>query len=203
MKIYTYQRAPNARRVRTFLAEKGMDVPQVEVDLMDGANRAPGFLAKNSLGEVPVLELDNGRIITESVAICRYLEALNPRPSLFGIDPVEQATVEMWTRRIELHVVGTVANIALHTFEFFAAKVEQVPEFAATQRRALDKKWAWLDSEISGGRPFLAGDRFTVADITGMMALWISDVLEAPIADDLAHVKRWEKSVRARPSWNA
>jgi glutathione S-transferase len=203
MKLYSADRAPNPWRVRIFLAEKGIDVPRVEVDLMNGAARSSEFLSRNSLGEVPVLELDDGRVITESVAICRYFEALNPVPRLFGADPLDQATVEMWTRRMELHVVGAVANVALHTIPFFAGKVEQMPEFAATQRRALAKKWAWLDGELADGRPFVAGDRFTVADITGMMALRIGDYVEAPVADELAHVRRWEASVRARPSWNA
>ena len=203
MKLYTYERAPNPWRVRAFLAEKGIDLPRVEVDILNGAGRAPEFLGKNSLGEVPVLELDDGRVITESVAICRYLEAINPRPSLFGQDPVDQAKVEMWSRRMELHVVGTAANIALHSFDFFAAKVEQLPEYAASQRRALANKWAWLDTELADGRPFLAGDRFTVADITGMMALRVGDIVEEPVAADMAHVKRWEETVRARPSWDA
>lgn len=203
MKLYHHEIAPNAWRVRVFLAEKGIDMPRVEVDLFNGAQKQPDFLEKNSLGEVPVLELDDGRIITESIAICRYLEALNPVPRLFGSDPVDQATVEMWQRRMELHLVGTVADIALHTFDFFAAKVEQMPDYAASQRRALARKWAWLDGELADGRPFLAGDRFTVADITGMMALKAGDHVEAPVADSLAHVKRWEKAVRARPSWNA
>ena len=203
MKLYSADRAPNPWRVRIFLAEKGIDVPRVEVDLMNGAARSPEFLSRNSLGEVPVLELDDGRVITESVAICRYIEALNPVPRLFGADPMDQATVEMWTRRMELHLAGAAANVALHTFPFFAEKVEQMPEFAATQRRALAKKWAWLDGELADSRPYLAGDRFSIADITGMLALKVGDIVEAPVADDLGHVKRWETAVRARPSWNA
>jgi len=202
MKLYNAQ-APNPWRVRIFCMEKGLDVPRVDLEFGKGDTRTPEFLAMNSLGEVPVLELDDGRVLTESVAICRYLESLHPEPNLMGRDGFDQARIEMWNRRIELHVSVTVANVGLHTIPFFAKKVEQVPVFAEAQRRTLAKKWAWLDREMADGRPYFAGDRFTVADITGMLALRVADIVDETIPPELANLKQWETSVRSRSSWNA
>lgn len=202
MKLYNAG-APNPRRVRIFLAEKGIEVPLVNVDIQGGASRTPEFLKLNSLGETPVLELDDGRIITESVAICRYFEAIHPQPALFGGDAVEQAQVEMWNRRMEIQLMGTVGDVARHTFEFFASRIRQLPDYAAAQRAAVPQKWAWLDTELADGRPFVAGKRFSVADITGMTALLIGDFLEIPVPADLQNVGRWAAAVRGRPSWDA
>ncbi len=202
MKLYD-AKAPNPRRVRIFIAEKGMDVPRDTLDLDSGQARTPGFLAKNSLGQVPVLELDDGTVITESVAICRYLDSLQPDPPLFGGTPKGEAQVEMWNRRMELEILNTIANVAQHSFPFFKDRVTQVPAFAAAQMALIPAKWAWLDSEMADGRPFIAGDSFSAADITGMVATKLSELLGSPIPDSLAHVARWDAEVRARPSWNA
>ncbi len=140
MKLYNAQ-APNPWRVRIFLAEKGIEMPLHTLQVLSGETRTPDFLEINSLGEVPALELDDGTVITESIAICRYLEALYPKPTLFGSTPLEQAQIEMWQRRIELQIVGTVGQIGLHIIPFFADRVEQIPEYAASQARALEKKW--------------------------------------------------------------
>ena len=202
MKLYNFA-APNPWRVRAYLMEKGVEIPLVEVNAMEGATRTPEFLKINSLGELPVLELDDGRLLTESVAICRYLDSQFDGPPLFGADPFEQGLVEMWNRRMEQQIVGTVGNIALHSFEFFADKIEQMPDYADTQRRMLEKKWRWFDKELSDGRPFVTGDNFTVADITGMMGLRIAGFVETSVPDECAHVKKWESAVRARPSFDA
>lgn len=203
MLFYDFAHAPNPWRVRIFLAEKGVTVPMTQVDLGSNANREPSFLAKNSLGETPVLELDDGRYLTESVAICRYFEALHPDPPLFGRDPVDQAFVEMWNRRVELHLIEVIGSAARHSFEFFKDRVDQNAAFAASQKKLMAKKWAWLDGEMADGRPFIAGADFTVADIAGMAALKISDFAEEPVSADLERVKAWETSVRNRPSWDA
>lgn len=194
---------PNSYRVRVFLSEKGIEVPKADVDIMAGDQRQPAFLKLNSLGQIPVLELDDGTIITESIAICRYFEATQPKPALFGADPVGQASVEMWNRRAEIELFGTVGNIALHTAPMFANRLTQFPAFAETQRQAASGKWAWLDRELSDGRPFLAGDGFSVADITAAVAAWLGEFFEAERPASLVHVNRWLERVQGRPSWNA
>lgn len=202
MKLYQGD-GPNSYRVRIFMAEKGIDVPRVRVDFGKMEHRSPEFLKLNSLGQIPVLVLDDGAVITESIAICRYLEALHPTPALFGTDALEQAKVEMWSRRIELEIFGTIGSVALHSEEFFKDRLVQFPAFAETQRQAVPGKWAWLDREMADGRPFIAGDRFSVADIHGMVASWLGDVFGMAIPASLENVGRWNEAVRQRPSWNA
>ena len=201
MKLYSHPMAPNALRTLVFLAEKGIDVPIEPVDIMAAETRRPAFLKKNTLGEIPVLELDDGTLIAESVAICRYFEELQPEPSLMGSTPVEAAQVEMWNRRMEQQILGPMAQIGLHTHEFFADKIEQVPAYAETQVRLMAKKWAWLDEELTDGRTFMCSDRFSIADITGIAALHICDMFKHPVPEGLPNVKRWESALRARPSW--
>ena len=199
MKLYDAM-APNLRRVRILMAEKGIELPVEHLELMQGQSRTPEFLAKNSLGETPVLELDDGRYLTESIAICRYLELLHPEPALFGESAEEQAYVEMWTRRMEQLIMGPFGAVGVHTFEFFADKIEQVPAYAETQMRLIPKRWAWLDNEISDGRPFNAGDAFSVADITGAAALMIASFISYEIPADLKRVRAWSDRVMGRAS---
>jgi glutathione S-transferase len=194
---------PNSYRVRIFLAEKGIDMPKADVDIMKGEQREAAFLKLNSLGRIPVLELDDGTAISESIAICRYFEALQPEPALFGADPVSQATVEMWNRRAEIELFGTVADVPLHTAPMFANRLTQFPAFAETQRQAAAGKWAWLDRELADGRPFLAGEAFSVADITAAVAAWLGEFFEAERPASLVHVNRWLERVQSRPSWQA
>ncbi len=200
MKLYDAT-APNPLRVNVFLAEKGIDVARVPVDVRAKAARAPEFRRINSRGEVPVLETAEGVNLAESVAICRYFEALHPEPPLFGRTPLEQGLVEMWNRRMELLIFQTIANVALHSIEFFADKVEQVPDYAATQRRAFLENWDWLDAELADGRTFVADDQFSVADITGMAALFVADLMEVKLPAARRHARRWEEAVRSRRSF--
>lgn len=193
--------SPNGARVTTFLAEKGVEVPVEMVNVTAGETRTETFLNKNSLGEIPVLELDDGRYLTESLAICRYFESLHPEPALFGKTAEEQAFVEMWTRRIELNLFETIGDVGRHEFAFFADKFHQIPEYAASQRTLFQSKLNWLDNELSDGRSFFAGDRFTVADITGIAALMVAGFAGVEIPNELKNVKRWEAAVRARPSF--
>ena len=202
MKLYNAA-APSPRRVRIFLAEKRIEIPREDLDLFQGASRTPEFLAKNSLGGTPVLELDDGTILTESVAICRYLESLHPEPPLMGADALETAKIEMWDRRMEIEIFATLGTIAQHSFEFFADRIEQFPDFAEAQKRMAVKKWQWLDGEMADGRPYIAGDRFSIADITGMTALMIGEFVGVEIPAGLERVNNWNDSVRSRDSWDA
>ncbi|MEM1200301.1 MAG: glutathione S-transferase family protein [Pseudomonadota bacterium] len=203
MKLYSHAVAPNAWRVRAFLSEKGAEIETVSVEFDKGDTQTDHYLAMNSLGQVPVLELEHGTALPESIAICRYLESQFPEPALFGTGAQEQAWIEMWNRRMELLIMNTVGNIGLHSLPFFADRVHQVAEFADAQKKTLAERWTWLDEEIADGRPYVAGDAFSVADITGMTALKIADIMELSVPEDLAHVKTWEAAVRARHSWDA
>lgn len=194
---------PNSYRVRIFMAEKGIELPMVNIDFGKMEHKAPEFLKLNSLGQIPVLELDDGTVITESIAICRFLEALHPQPPLFGTDAASQGTVEMWNRRMEQEVFATIGNVALHSDPFFRDRHTQVPAFAEAQRADAPGKWAWLDRELADGRPFVAGDVFSTADIIGMVASWLGDVFGMAIPDGLDNVRAWDRRMRARPSWNA
>jgi glutathione S-transferase len=150
-----------------------------------------------------VLVLEDGTVITESVAICRYLEEQHPEPALFGDCAVDKAKVEMWNRRVEMEVMGTIGDVAFHTQEFFKDRVPQFPAFGEARRHNVPDKWTWLDREMADGRPFLAGDEFSIADITGGVAAWLGDVFQLERPASLPHVSRWLERVQARPSWNA
>jgi glutathione S-transferase len=202
MKLYNAP-APNPRRVRIFLAEKRIDIPRVEVDLPAGENRNAAFRALNSLGQVPVLELNDGGVITESLAICRYLEELHPDPSLFGDNPRDRARIDMWERRMSNEIYIRIGNVAQHTLPFFATRRVQVAAFGEAERQVVPEKWAWLDAELADGRRFIAGDGFSMADITGMAASLLGEFLKIEIPPALNNVRGWDERVRARASWSA
>jgi glutathione S-transferase len=202
MKLYQGV-GPNSYRVRIFLKEKGVEVPMEEIDLMKGEHKAPEFLELNSLGQIPVLALADGTIITESLAICRYFEETHPEPPLFGTDAVNRAKVEMWNRRAEFEIFGTIGNVALHSDALFKDRLVQFPAFAETERQAVPRKWAWLDRELDDGRPFLAGENFSVADISAAVCGWLAEVFGMEIPIELEKVQRWYERVKSRPSWNA
>jgi len=200
MKLYNGM-SPNGMRVVVFMAEKGIDLPTTPIDIMAGETRSDAYLKINPLGEVPALELDDGQIITESIAICRYLEATQGGPALFGASPKEQAVVEMWNRRMELRVLSVIGDVGRHEFALFKDRYEQMPDYAASQRRLFTKRLQWLDSELADGRPFIAGDKFSAADITGMAVLRICMFSQTDIPADLTHLKKWENAVKSRASW--
>lgn len=199
-KLYNSNLAPNPRRVRIFLAEKGVSVPRVEVDLARLEQKAPEFKALNPFQTIPVLELDDGTRIAESMAICRYVEALWPEPNLFGVDPLERATIEMWQRQLEWRLLLPIAQVVRHVHPRMAnMEIPQVPDWAAANRpKALDAM-AIVDEALSG-RPFIAGDRFTVADITGLVALDFARSARLAIPPELVHLNRWHEALKARPS---
>lgn len=203
MKLYDGGRAPNPRRVRVFLKEKGIEIPVEQVDLGAMQHRSERYTAINPLQRVPTLELDDGTVITESIAICRYFEALHPEPALFGCSPIEIATIEMWQRRIELHLMLGIAQIFRHLHP--GMKEFEVPQVAAwgeaNKPRVLDFL-ALLDRELAGRR-FAAGDTYSVADITGLIAVDFLRAAKLPLAPELSHVVRWHTELSARPSASA
>jgi glutathione S-transferase len=202
MKIYDYKLAPNPRRVRIFLAEKGISVPLEEIDIFKGVNRQPPFLAKNPLGGIPVLELDDGRYIAESVAICRYFELLHPEPALFGKGAFEQATVEMWNRRIELAVLVPVGMVWAHLHELTRTRIKQIPEVGEQARKIVEQRYEWLDRELAN-REFLAGDKFSIADITGLVVTDFAQFNNISIQPGQKNLARWHQALSARPSATA
>lgn len=202
MKLYNASVSPNAQRVRIFLAEKGLEVETQLLDLFQNEARSPAYLEINSLGAVPALALDDGAVITESVAVCRYLESLHPEPPLFGSDAKGQALVEMWVRRIELEIMRPLADIVQNTHPFFAERITQLADYAGVQRKTALEKFKWLDKEIEG-RPYLTGESFTMADIVGMSALSVAGFAEAEPGAELENVQAWKNRVTSRPSYQA
>lgn len=202
MKLYDVTTAPNPRRVRIFLAEKGIEVPMEQVDIVSAANRQPEFLAKNPMGTVPVLELDDGTFLAESMAICRYFEELHPEPPLMGTDGRDRALVEMWNRRMELELALPCMYAFRHVHEFFKGRIAQVPEFGAASKEQAFERMKWLDEELAD-REFIAGDRFTVADITALVGIDFGRVSKIRIAEDQTNLRRWHEAVSSRPSAQA
>jgi len=200
--LYDSRVAPNPRRVRIFLAEKGVSVPIRQVDIGSAENRKPPFLAKNPLGGLPVLELDDGTCIAESVAICRYFEELHPAPPLMGEGARDRAIVEMWSRRTELELWRFVTGCFQHTHDFFKGRIEQVPAWGELCRKTARERLIWFDRELAG-RPFIAGERYTIADITALCALDFGRVVDIRIAPEQKHLARWHEAVSARPSAKA
>lgn len=202
MKLYDLTPAPNARRVRIFLAEKGIEIPRVEVDNSKGENRTPEYLAKNPLGKMPVLELDDGTCISESLAICRYLEALHPEPPLFGRDPLERATVEMWERRMELELLLPTINVFVHTHAYWADKLEQIAPWGEACRKRVRDTFAWLDRELAT-REYIAGDAYSIADITAQCAIVLGKANDLRVPAEQANLTAWWDRVASRPTARA
>jgi glutathione S-transferase len=203
MKLYDAGRAPNPRRVRVFLAEKGISVPIEAVDLGALRHKSADYTAVNPLQRVPALVLDDGTVITESIAICRYFEEMQPQPPLFGRGALEKAQIEMWNRRLELNWLMPVSHVFRNTDpRMKAMEVPQVPEWAEANKPRIAEFIAWLDDELKD-RPFVAGDSYSVADITGMIALDFMRPVKLPVPEELTHLRRWHTDVSARPSAKA
>jgi glutathione S-transferase len=203
MKLYDSGRAPNPRRVRIFLAEKGITVPTEQVDMMAGQQRTPEYMAINPLQRMPALVLDDGTVITESIAICRYFEGLHPEPALFGKGALEQALIEMWNRRCDLNLLLGVAQVFRHLHP--AAATLEVPQVAAwgeANRPKVLEILAVLDAQL-GKHQFIAGDKFSVADITAMVAVDFMKPAKVEMPAHLSNVRRWHGEVSARPSAKA
>ena len=199
MKLYTSKVAPNPRRVHIFLAEKGVEIEMVEIDLGKSQNLDPDFVARNPLGRVPVLELDDGAYLAESMAICRYFEETHPEPPLMGTDARDRAMVEMWNRRMEFEIMTQVSGCFRHTHSYWEGRIPQIAEYGELCRKTVLERMAWLDGELAD-REFIAGDRFTVADITAFTAISLGRIPKIRIAEELTNLQRWFDAVRARPS---
>ncbi len=202
MKFYNLAPGMNPRRVRIFMAEKDIDIPWVEIDMMKGENATPEFLAKNPLGKLPVLELDDGGYLSESIAICRYLEDMYPEPPLFGRNSRERAEVEMWNRRMELDLMSSVGDAFTQVHEFWKGRRTQFPDYGEDRRQYAFKIMDWLDKELAD-REFVAGDIYTVADITAQCALVMGKNTGTRIPEGAANLQRWFDAVSARPSARA
>jgi glutathione S-transferase len=190
------------RRVRIFMAEKGLAIDRREVDAAGGANARPDFLRLNPLGKLPVLELDDGSAIAESLAICRYLEAMRPLPSLMGRTPQASAHIEMWTLRMDHELSQPIALAFVHSSDFYRGRVEQVPEVASWARGRALQTMTWLDGELAG-RNHIAGEDYTLADIVAQCACVLGKAVGLRIAPEMTHLSRWFAQVSARPTARA
>jgi len=203
MKLYDNKHAPNPRRVRIFLAEKGIDIPTVQVNIMEKECQTPAFTARNVMQRLPVLEFEDGTCLSESVAICRYFEVLHPEPPLMGRGAREMAEVEMWNRRMELDLFWRVTFAFRHTNPAMAElQVPQVPAWGKANGDYLEHALTWLDGELAE-RAFIAGESFTIADITAICAVGFMRVIGRKIGDDTPNLQRWHEAMAARPSFTA
>jgi glutathione S-transferase len=203
MKLYN-SLGPNPRVVRMFAAEKGIDIPTEEVDLRGGENRRGPYLAKNAAGQLPALELDDGSYVCEVVAICEYLEDLRPKPPLVGSTPEEKAATRMWTRRVDLGICEPLANGFRYAegLQLFKDRMRVLPEAAAGLKACAQDKLAWLDAQMDG-RNWIAGNRFTLADIHLYCFLDFGVGVGQPLDPKNARVEKWFQRVAARPSATA
>jgi glutathione S-transferase len=201
MKLYGEANpAPNPRRVRMFIAEKGLDLPEIRIGMRQGGHKSPEHKARNSLGQVPTLELDDGTMLNESIAICRYLEALNPEPPLFGTTPLEQAQIDMWNRRIEFQLMTPIAMYWRHAHPLTAALLTQHTEFGESNKPVVARSMLWLDRELADGRSFIAGETFSIADIVALTTIDFAAFIGLEVPDEAEHLKAWRDRVSARPS---
>lgn len=200
MKLYNENNpAPNPRRVRIFLAEKGIAIPVVHVPMRQGAHKSAEFMVKNSLGQVPVLELDDGSTLAESVAICRYLEDLHPAPALFGKDAWQRAQVEMWMRRIEFALMSRIGAVWINTHPYTAHLGTQYKDYGEASRLRSIKAMHWLNDELKE-REFLATDYFSMADIIALTTIDFANFIGIETPAGLTHLHAWHARVSARPS---
>jgi glutathione S-transferase len=203
MKILEQSRAPNPRRVRIFLAEKGIAVPFEQVDIMKLEHRLPGFEDKNPMRQVPVLVLDDGTAIAESVAICRYFEETNPEPPLFGVGARGKAIVEMMNRRMELGLLGRVAQAFRHTHPAMAElEKPQFKDWGEANRGRVAEMLGMMDRQLAADE-FVAGGRYSIADITALIAIDFMKLIKCAVPADMINVGRWHAAVAARPSAKA
>lgn len=203
MLLYHDPRAPNPRRVRVFLAEKGVAYDTIEVSIATSAHQTAEFRVKNPIALLPVLEMPDGKVLRESMAICRYIEELHPEPNLFGTDSWERAQIEQWNRHAELELLFPIAQVFRNTHVFWIGRIKQSPEFGAIMRDHVGARLDWFERELEN-RPYLAGPRFTVADITALCAIDFGKVSNIRInAEAHPHLAAWHKRVSDRPSSKA
>ena len=203
MLLYHDPRAPNPRRVRIFLAEKNVAYDTIEVLIAQSAHQTDEFRRKNPISLLPVLEFPDGRILRETMAICRYLEEQHPEPNLYGADAWERAQIEMWNRHAELELLYPIAQVFRNSHPFWVGRIKQAPEFATIMREQIALRLDWLEGEL-GKRPYMAGERFTVADITALCAIDFGKVSDIRLnAETQPNLSAWHKRVSDRPSAKA
>ncbi len=203
MKLFDGGLAPNPRRVRIYLAEKGIEVPLVPIDMTALEHKSDQVSSRNPLQRLPVLELDDGTIISETIAICRYFEELHPEPPLMGTDALDKAIVEMWQRRMEFHLLMPVAQAFRHLHPAMKEwEVPQVAEWGEANKPRVIETLNWLDGELAG-REFITGERYTVADITAMISIEFMKPARIKVPENCENLLRWYKAISSRPSARA
>jgi glutathione S-transferase len=199
MKIYDTKTAPTPRRVRMFLAEKGIEVEYVEIDIVGGENLSAEMRTKNPLGKVPILELDDGTCISEANAICQYFEALQPEPALYGRDPLSKGIIGQWQQRAELYLFMQVGMCFQHTTGYFKDRMNPIPEYGKEAGINAQKFLHVLDQHLADNQ-FLAGEQFSVADITAFIAIDFARVVKIRILPEQVNLQRWYDAIKQRPS---
>lgn len=194
--------APNPRRVRMFLVEKGIDLPETLVNMMKREHKSPEFRAKNSMGQIPALELDDGTCISETVAICRYFEETHPTPPLFGKTAVEKALVDQWVRRVEFAVMMPVGNFWRHAHPRTAALLTQYKDFGESNKETYKGAQKYLNRELEG-REFLVGDSITMADICLLSTVDFAEWIGLPVEDEFENLVAWRARMKGRASADA
>jgi glutathione S-transferase len=195
--------APNPRRVRIFAAEKGVALPSRTISIRDGEHKSPDYLKINPLGQTPALALDDGTVLTESVSICRYLEALHPTPPMFGAGAEDMARIDMWIRRVELRLMTPTGMIWAHTHPFTARVMpKQYTEFGESNRPLVSRALAMCDAALQE-TPYLAGETYSMADIVLQTTIDFGTFIGLAVPEDLAALNDWHRRVSARPSANA
>ena len=202
VRLYDQPRAPNPRRVNIFLAEKGIEIPKVDINLIGGEHKQADYLGKAGVPQVPALELDDGTVLLESVAICRYLEALKPEPNLMGRDAMEQVTIEMWQRLIETRLFATVAIVFRHTNPHLAVLEDQCADWGEVNRGRLHGRLGELDRRLAG-REWIAADRQTIADITALVAVDFLRIIKFAVPEEYENLRAWHARMQPRPSAKA
>lgn len=202
MKIYETHTAPTPRRVRIFLAEKGIEMEYVQLDLQKGENLSKEMRQKNPIGKVPVLELNDGTCIGESVAICRYFEALQPEPRLMGGTPLEQAQIEMWQRQVEFGLFMQIGMCFQHSTGYFKDRMTPVPEYGTVAGQTAKGYLKLLERRLLESE-FIAGNKFSIADITCLCAIDFARVVQIKIDGEQTNLQRWYEMVNSRASAKA
>ena len=203
MKIYGSKAGGNPIRVALFLAEKGLDIEFVPVDLLNGEHKDPEFLGKNPFAEVPVLELDDSTCLSETIAICRYLEHLHPDPNLMGLEPLEEAVIEMWQRRMEFNLYLPARAVFRHTSDYVKPlEPVQIAEWAELNRARVPRALELVNQRLGESR-YLAGERYSVADITLLFCMQMAERLGIAPADAGENIHRWYEEVVERPAVKA
>lgn len=199
LRLYDQTQAPNPMRVNMFLAEKGVEIERVQINLLANDHKKPDYLEKVGAPVCPALELSDGSVLTETQAICRYIEALHPEPNLMGRDALETARIEMWQRRVEFGLFAAVAHCFRHTHPAMTVLEDQVAEWGEVNRGRIGKQLEMLDKALEG-RDYLVSNRFTNADITAFIATGFQRIIKQEIPEELGHLRAWRDRIKTRPS---